>query len=132
MTAWAVVAATRGLFCILGAPLSAAGWYSNDFENLSDSLPEWSHPSTDVTPIGGRRFLGQFYDASDIVTLTLTDLLARASVTVSFDLFISNTHDGNDGVSGPDRIGSERPGRGDADSHDVLQLRSSRSHIPYE
>jgi hypothetical protein len=46
--------------------------YFNDFENPADPLSEWSNPATDITPEGGRRFLGQF--GSETVELTLTDL----------------------------------------------------------
>jgi hypothetical protein len=69
--------------------------YANDFEDSADPLVEWSNPVTDTTPEGGRRFLGQF--GSDTVELTLTDLPPHSSVTVSFDLYIINTWDGNFG-----------------------------------
>jgi hypothetical protein len=74
--------------------------YINDFENPEDPLLEWSNPATDITPEGGRRFLGQF--GSDTVELTLTDLPPHTSVTVSFDLYIIQSWDGNDFDGDPD------------------------------
>lgn len=72
--------------------------YSNDFERTAGR--EWSLPITDTTPKGNRRFLGQF--ANDAVTLTLTNLPAHQSVTVSFDLYIIRTWDGHSTRWGPD------------------------------
>jgi hypothetical protein len=54
---------------------------------------------TETTPVGSRRFLGQFDNA--IVSLTLP-LPAHTGVTVSFDLFILQSWDGNDTTFGPD------------------------------
>jgi serine/threonine protein kinase len=64
--------------------------YSNDFQGTVGS--EWSSQLTDITQ-SGRRFLGQF--CNDIVSLTLNDLPSHTNVTVSFDLFIIRTWDGN-------------------------------------
>ncbi|MCG8404173.1 MAG: thrombospondin type 3 repeat-containing protein [Phycisphaerales bacterium] len=73
--------------------------YENDFETVGDPLLEWTHSDTDVTPLGNRRFLGQFLD--DTVTLTLTSLPVHDEVTVSVDLFVIRSWDGNDpGVGG--------------------------------
>ncbi|MBI3467960.1 MAG: hypothetical protein HY000_33555 [Planctomycetes bacterium] len=74
--------------------------YSNDFENSSDTLSEWSLTSSDVTPVGARRFLGQF--GPETTTLTLPDLPPHSDVTISFDLFVIRSWDGN--VVGPDRF----------------------------
>ncbi|UCD57634.1 MAG: hypothetical protein JSV16_00560, partial [Candidatus Hydrogenedentota bacterium] len=71
--------------------------YSNDFGKTVGR--EWSLPITDTTPQGGRRFLGQFGNES--VKLTLKQLAAHKKLTVSFDLFIIHSWDGN-GRSGPD------------------------------
>ncbi|MEI6785639.1 MAG: hypothetical protein WCQ21_32530, partial [Verrucomicrobiota bacterium] len=62
-----------------------------DFEGAVG--PEWSHQKVDITPVGNRRFLGQF--GNDTVSLTLNGLPAHQEVTVSFDLFIIRTWDGN-------------------------------------
>ena len=59
---------------------------------------EWSHRQTDITPVGNRRFLGQF--GNDTVSLTLNGLPAHQGVTVSFDLFIIRSWDG--GWAGPE------------------------------
>ncbi|MHC4905843.1 MAG: hypothetical protein ACYTEN_08500, partial [Planctomycetota bacterium] len=66
--------------------------YFNDFEGSVGS--EWSHTNTDVTPIGSRSFLGQL--GNDTVSLSLTDLDAHSSITLSLDLFIIRSWDGND------------------------------------
>ena len=74
--------------------------YFNDFEQGAGS--EWSDPSVDVTPVGGRHFLGQFSNGT--VTLALTGLPDHGSVTVRFDLFVIQSWDGNGNVpgTGPD------------------------------
>ncbi|MEQ8468607.1 two-partner secretion domain-containing protein [Coleofasciculus sp. E1-EBD-02] len=66
--------------------------YSDDFEG---DIPDvWSNTSTDITPKGNRRFLGRFsgYDAA---TLTLDNLPPHSQATVSFDLFLIQSWDGN-------------------------------------
>ena len=65
--------------------------YSNDFEGAVG--PERSSTSVDTTPAGARRFLGQFGNES--VTLTLADLPPHTQATVSFDLYIIRSWDGN-------------------------------------
>lgn len=72
--------------------------YSEDFQGSVG--PEWSPSRTSVTPLGGRRFLGGF--ASEGVSLTLDSLPQHDTVTVSFDLFILLSWDGNDTFYGPD------------------------------
>ena len=74
------------------------GFYFNDFEGIVGA--EWSSIKTDWTPAGARRFLGQFGDEN--VTLTLRDLPAHTEVTVSFELFILRSWDGNNQTHGPD------------------------------
>ena len=78
--------------------------YGNDFEGTVG--PEWSKTSVDVTP-GGRRFLGQ--SGNDTLTLTLACLPAHVQVTLSFDLYVIRSWDGNilvhpisGGAIGPD------------------------------
>lgn len=65
--------------------------YNNNFEGSVGS--EWSNTKTDMTPVGARRFLGQFHN--DAVTLALGNLPAHTHAQVSFDLFIIRTWDGN-------------------------------------
>jgi hypothetical protein len=72
--------------------------YSNGFDGPVG--PEWSLTTTSVTPVGGRTFLGEF--GNQTAVLTLSSLPAHTSVTVSFDLFIIQTWDGNDTSAGPD------------------------------
>ncbi|MFM6724643.1 MAG: SBBP repeat-containing protein, partial [Dolichospermum sp.] len=66
--------------------------YSNNFETSAGS--EWSKTNRSTTPVGGRKFLGEF--SKDTVSLTLNNpLLNNNTVTVEFDLFIIRTWDGN-------------------------------------
>ncbi|WP_437508932.1 VWD domain-containing protein [Sorangium sp. So ce1099] len=67
--------------------------YRNDFEGPIGA--GWSSTSTDVTPIGGRRFLGQFNN--ETVTLRLAGLAPHSRVKVSFDLYVIRSWDGIDG-----------------------------------
>ncbi|MFA5293048.1 MAG: hypothetical protein WC496_08455 [Phycisphaerae bacterium] len=73
--------------------------YSNDFESVVGS--EWSNISVDITPAGSRTFLGQF-GGNDFVTLSLDNLPAHQSVTLSFDLFVIQSWDGTGADWGPD------------------------------
>jgi hypothetical protein len=66
--------------------------YSNGFEGSVGS--EWSSTTTSVTPIGARRFLGQFGGSSS-VSLSLSSLPAHSQLTLSFDLFIIRSWDGS-------------------------------------
>jgi uncharacterized repeat protein (TIGR01451 family) len=68
---------------------------------------EWSSTSIDITPVGARKFLGQF--GNQTVSLSLNDLPNHTALTISFDLFIIRTWDGNQilhptgsGTPGPD------------------------------
>lgn len=72
--------------------------YRKDFEGGGSAGPEWSSQGTDVTPVGGRRFLGQFTE-NQTVTLNLNGLPAHNSVTISFDLYLIRSWDG-DGSQG--------------------------------
>jgi len=72
--------------------------YFDDFEG--DIGPEWSSRKIDVTPKGKRRYLGQF--ANETVTLHLEDLLPHNELTISFDLFVIRSWDGNHPVHGRD------------------------------
>jgi hypothetical protein len=80
--------------------LAATAFYSNDFEDTTDPLSEWSASSADTTPGTTQhpadRFLGQF--SNDTVVLTLTDLPSHESISTTFDLYVIRTWDGNLGV----------------------------------
>jgi choice-of-anchor C domain-containing protein len=86
--------------CSLGAASSskAQTFYSSTFE--SGAGPEWSVQKTDTTPVGARRFLGQFGDGG--VTLSLNALPAHSGLRVSFDLYLIRSWDGNSASAGPD------------------------------
>ena len=66
--------------------------YSNDFETNPPGA-EWSATTTDVTPLGNRRFLGQF--GNDSVSLSLNNLSSHSLLTLSFDLYLARSWDGN-------------------------------------
>ncbi len=68
--------------------------YENDFEK--PVRQEWSKCTTEFTPKDGRRFLGQF--GNETAQLTLEDLPPHSKVTVSFELFIIRSWDGNHGA----------------------------------
>lgn len=74
--------------------------YRNDFQGVVG--PEFSNFATDTTPAGNRRFLGQFNN--NTVTLQLTNLPKHNEVTVTFDLYVINSWDGNsvEPNAGPD------------------------------
>jgi hypothetical protein len=72
--------------------------YVNDFEG--EVGPEWSKTSTDKTPRGNRRFLGQF--GNETITLTLQAPNA-GTASLAFDLYLANSWDGNNDGYGPDR-----------------------------
>ncbi|HIK49316.1 MAG TPA: filamentous hemagglutinin N-terminal domain-containing protein [Oscillatoriales cyanobacterium M59_W2019_021] len=80
--------------------LSSTVVYENDFEGTVGS--EWSDMRTSRTPIGNRGFLGEF--SSDTVSLTLDNLPPHQQATVSLDLFILKSWDGNSITDRPDVI----------------------------
>lgn len=65
--------------------------YFNDFEGTIG--PEWSDTIPSITPSGGQ-FLSQ--SANDTVTLTLTNLPAHLSASVSFDLYLIESTEENE------------------------------------
>ena len=87
ITNWAMV-----VVIVFWSNLSYCAVYFNDFETTPGS--EWSNTLTDTTPTGNRGFLGQF--GNETVTLTLNNLPAHSDITVSFDLFVIRSWDGND------------------------------------
>jgi len=71
--------------------------YTNDFSSGAGSA--WSNTSTSDAP-NGQSFLGQFGNTN--TTLTLDGLAAHNSVTISFDLYVIRSWDGNSYANGPD------------------------------
>jgi hypothetical protein len=87
------------LACAAGAAV-AAPVYSNDFEG-STVGSEWSRTTVSTTPGGSHgatRFLGELGNGS--VTLTLNSLQPHTDLTLTLDLFIIRTWDGNGEVGG--------------------------------
>ncbi|MEX0939237.1 MAG: hypothetical protein WDZ59_15350 [Pirellulales bacterium] len=75
--------------------------YENDFEGAVGT--EWSSTATDVTPVGARRFLGQFAsDRDNEVFLTLSDIPEHPYLQIEFDLFIIRSWDGDSTTFGAD------------------------------
>jgi hypothetical protein len=70
----------------------------NDFDK--DLKAAWSNTKTEMTPNGKTRFLGQFFNES--VKLTLDKLPVHKTITVTFDLYVTRTWDGNADFYGPD------------------------------
>jgi len=77
--------------------------YAADFENPVG--PEWSVRTTEVTPKGKRRFLGQFCNHK--VTLRLQRLPRHRYLRISFELFVILSWDGNYPPDGPERYGPD-------------------------
>jgi hypothetical protein len=61
---------------------------------------EWSVTTTGVTPTGNRSFLGQFGNTN--ILLTVSHLPVHDAITISFDLFVIRSWDGNSTTDGPD------------------------------
>lgn len=106
---WVFVILFASCICLLCLPSWAQVIYSNDFETSIGS--EWSvtpvgdsnYPPARIsaTPVGNRHFLGNF--GSQEVVLHLNGLPSHAAVSVSFDLFIMRTWDGDgEYCCGPD------------------------------
>jgi sugar lactone lactonase YvrE len=73
--------------------------YANNFESSAGT--EWSPSRVDLTPNDARHFLGQF-GGGDVATLSLANLPPHEWLTVSLDLFVIRTWDGNYPAYGPD------------------------------
>jgi hypothetical protein len=76
----------------------ASAYYCEAFEGVIGN--EWSSQTTSLTPVGARRFLGEF--GNETVSLTLTNLPAHTNVTLCFDLLLLRSWDGNHATYGPD------------------------------
>lgn len=76
--------------------------YQNDFDGVINA--EWSKTVRDVSP-NNHGFLGQF--GNDDVILSLTDLPEHTSISLSFDLYIIRSWDGNSVQSGSTVIGPD-------------------------
>jgi hypothetical protein len=88
-----------GLACLAESTTLGAAAPTIYFEDFEGQIGlEWSTTETAVTPIGNRRFFGEF--GNEAVSLRLSNLPAHDHLTVTFDLFVIRTWDGNNG--GPD------------------------------
>ena len=77
-------------------PAAAVTIYFDDFEGGAPGS-EWSYTSTDITPQGQDTFLGLFGTEENwtSVSLTLADLPTHTTLTLSFDLYLAGSWDGN-------------------------------------
>lgn len=99
-------ASALSVFVIVAALLGvqeateASTIYFNDFQGVVGA--EWSNTATAITPVGARRFLGQF--GAETVSLSLGGIAPHSQVTIDLDLFIILTWDGTGEVlgAGPD------------------------------
>src|SRR5262249_54879747 len=96
--------------------------YHNDFQGTVGG--EWSNTATATTPVGNRRFLGQF--ANDTVSLSLGSLPAHTELVVVVDLLVIGGLGGN---SGPD-LWSLRVGDGPTLVHTTFSTMGSRQAYP--
>ena len=96
--------ATVMLFVASQNPDEAKVIFEENFNDFDKDLKiAWSNTKTEMTPNGRTRFLGQFYN--DSVKLTLDRLPQHKSITVTFDLYITRTWDGDHTTNGPDNWG---------------------------
>lgn len=70
--------------------------YFNDFEMSAG--PEWSTQARQTTPTGARTFLGR--QGNGTMSLTLSDLPTHSQVSITFDLFVILSWDGNGPAGG--------------------------------
>lgn len=91
---------------LLPMPVSAAMVYFADFQS-GTAGPEWSYTgdnlqvsSTLLPADGSRKYLGSFLN--ETVTLTLTGAPVGYTGTISFDLYLLKSWDGNSTQYGPD------------------------------
>ena len=99
----ATAAATSSATSVIAPTLAPLGTlvYSNDFEGLAG--PEWSSNRISASPTG-RRFAGRFF--SESVTLRISSLPPHSSVTVTFDLYVLDSWDGDGKTQGGTSHGS--------------------------
>ncbi|WP_131111060.1 hypothetical protein [Sulfuricystis thermophila] len=87
---------------------SATPYYSHDFQwDIGASVPGWSAGTIQSAPNpdygGWRRFLGEFSNAG--TSLSLAGLPTHDAITLSFDLYLLRSWDGEAIEYGPDRFG---------------------------
>ena len=110
------LAFTLAVLAVLFAPTGQASTvYFNDFQGAVGG--EWSQTSITAAPnpdyAGNRKFLGEF--GNNVVSLTLNNLPTHTQLSLSFQLYLIRSWDGNDTslVNGdPPGSGHLEPGRG--------------------
>jgi len=91
--------ATLVLGLFIGSAHAATTVYSTDFESGLDSV--WSSGSTQATDATLGNYNGN-YSLAGGTTLTLMDLPAHTNLTLSFDLYLFSTWDGENTIWGKD------------------------------
>lgn len=92
----------------IATKVAAAPFYFHDFQwDIGSNVPGWSAGTIQSAPNpdygGWRRFLGEFSNAG--TTLSLSGLPSHHAVTLSFDLYLLRSWDGEASDYGPDRFG---------------------------
>ncbi len=72
--------------------------YANDIEGAVG--PEWVQAKKSLTPLGARKFLGEY--GNEQVVLTVSGLPSHSEILLSYDVYTIRSWDGNDPDSGPD------------------------------
>ena len=102
--------------------------YTNDFSGAIGL--EWSVRPVSNTPLGQRKFLGEF--GGESTTLTLTNLPPHSHLSVSFDLFVIKSWDGDVTDEGPDLFTLEADGQKmlqySFSSHDIQARQRTQSY----
>ena len=103
-TKWLLLVISSVFFAAL--PGKSEVVYSNNFENVSEPINEWSGGKTDTTPgtiqHSSDRFLGIFGE-SEATSLTINDLPEwTEQIKLTFDLYVIRSWDGSNNGFGPD------------------------------
>ncbi len=95
-----LIVVTVAFVVALAGVAQASIIYSNDFETSAGS--EWSNTTISTTPGTAQHaaddFLGEF--SNQTVSLSLANLQAHASLTISFDVYVIRSWDGTDTTPG--------------------------------
>jgi hypothetical protein len=85
-----------GLPGLVAGPVQASSVVYQSTFSSGTADPAWDHPASFVTAPSGERFLGQF--GNNAAKLTVVPAGLHSQLTLSFDLYIIETWDGNGGT----------------------------------
>src|SRR5262245_53568683 len=89
MAALFLMVATWTLVLTTSGRAPAEEVYRNDFRRPDRLAQNWSPARRDITPVGGRIFLGRF--GNETVTLSLSGLPKHRYVKLSYKLYLMTT-----------------------------------------